>query len=49
MSLNRNKRSITLNFKQEGEIDVFREMVKHADVVVETERPVQWRSLDMMN
>ena len=39
MSLNRNKRSITLNFKQEEEIDVFREMVKHADVVVENYRP----------
>ena len=39
MSLNRNKRSMTLNFKREAEIDVFREMVKHADVVLENYRP----------
>ncbi len=39
MSLNRNKRSITLNFKREEEIDLFREMVKQADVVVENYRP----------
>ncbi|MEI7613842.1 MAG: CoA transferase [Betaproteobacteria bacterium] len=39
MSLNRNKRSITLNFKREEEIELFREMVKQADVVVENYRP----------
>jgi len=39
MSLNRNKRSITLNFKSEKEKDLFREMVKQADVVVENYRP----------
>ncbi|HWR31241.1 MAG TPA: CoA transferase [Negativicutes bacterium] len=39
MSLNRNKRSMTLNFKRQEECDVFREMVKHADVVVENYRP----------
>ena len=39
MSLNRNKRSMTLNFKRQEEVDVFREMVKHADVVVENYRP----------
>jgi len=39
MSLNRNKRSITLNFKSEDEINLFREMVKQADVVVENYRP----------
>ena len=39
MSLNRNKRSITLNLKKEAQCDLFREMVKHADVVVENYRP----------
>jgi len=39
MSLNRNKRSMTLNFKRQEECDVFREMVKHADIVVENYRP----------
>lgn len=39
MSLNRNKRSMTLNFKRQEECDVFREMVKYADVVVENYRP----------
>jgi CoA:oxalate CoA-transferase len=39
MSLNRNKRSITLNFKCEDEVNLFREMVKQADVVVENYRP----------
>ncbi len=39
MSLNRNKRSITLNFKSGAEVDLFKEMVKQADVVVENYRP----------
>jgi len=39
MSLNRNKRSITLNLKREEEVELFREMVKQADVVVENYRP----------
>lgn len=39
MSLNRNKRSITLNFKRQADIDLFKEMVKQADVVVENYRP----------
>lgn len=39
MSLNRNKRSITLNLKAENEVALFREMVKQADVVVENYRP----------
>jgi CoA:oxalate CoA-transferase len=39
MSLNRNKRSITLNFKKETHIELFREMVKQADVVLENYRP----------
>lgn len=39
MSLNRNKRSIALNFKREQERELFKELVKHADVVVENYRP----------
>ncbi len=39
MSLNRNKRSIALNFKRAEEIELFREMVKQADVVLENYRP----------
>ena len=39
MSLNRNKRSMTLNFKRQAECDVFREMVKYADIVLENYRP----------
>ena len=39
MSLNRNKRSMVLNFKEEKHIELFKEMVKKADVVVENYRP----------
>lgn len=39
MSLNRNKRSMTLNFKHVAEVDLFREMAKQADVVLENYRP----------
>ncbi|MCX7779482.1 MAG: CoA transferase [Negativicutes bacterium] len=39
MSLNRNKRSITMNFKEQEAIDLFKEMVKKADVVLENYRP----------
>lgn len=39
MSLNRNKRSITLNFKKKEHIELFREMVQKADVVLENYRP----------
>ncbi|WP_371379882.1 CaiB/BaiF CoA transferase family protein [Sporomusa aerivorans] len=39
MSLNRNKRSMTLNFKRQEECELFKEMVLHADVVVENYRP----------
>lgn len=39
MSLNRNKRSMTLNFKRAEEVDLFKEMVIHADIVVENYRP----------
>ena len=39
MSLNRNKRSIVLNFKRQADIDLFKELVKQADVVIENYRP----------
>lgn len=39
MSLNRNKRSITLNLKKTKAKELFIEMVKKADVVVENYRP----------
>lgn len=39
MSLNRNKRSVVLNFKEQEHCDVFKEMVKNADIVVENYRP----------
>ncbi len=38
-NLHRNKRSLTLNLKSEGGVDVFRQLVKQADVVVENYRP----------
>lgn len=39
MSLNRNKRSMTLNFKLQKDIDLFKEMVAKCDVVLENYRP----------
>lgn len=39
MSLNRNKRSMTLNLKEQAAKDLFKEMVKKADVVLENYRP----------
>lgn len=39
MSLNRNKRSITMNLKSEESIEVFFKMVKDADIVIENFRP----------
>ena len=39
MSLNRKKRSMTLNFKRQAECDLFKELVKHADIVLENYRP----------
>lgn len=38
-NLNRNKRSLTLNLKKPGALDIFMELVKTADVVVENWRP----------
>lgn len=39
MSLNRNKRSMVLDFKNIKHVELFKEMVKKADVVVENYRP----------
>jgi len=39
MSLNRGKRSITLNLKNPQAVDLFKEMAKKADVVLENYRP----------
>lgn len=38
-SLNRNKKSVTLNLKTEAGKNIFREMVQRADVVIESFRP----------
>lgn len=38
-NLNRNKRSLTLNLKTDGGLQVFRRLLKEADVVVENWRP----------
>ncbi|NPC58527.1 CaiB/BaiF CoA transferase family protein [Caenimonas soli] len=38
-SLNRNKRSVTLNLKDAADLEVARKLVKDADVVVENNRP----------
>jgi len=39
MSINRNKKSITINLKSEKGKNIFREMVKEADIVIENFRP----------
>ena len=39
MSLNRNKRSIVLDFKKPSNVEIFKEMVKKADIVVENYKP----------
>lgn len=39
MSINRNKKSITLNLKDQDAKDIFMELVKQVDVVVENYRP----------
>lgn len=38
-NMNRNKKSITLDLKNEAAIDVFKELVKSADVVIENYKP----------
>lgn len=39
MNLNRNKKGITLNLKSEEGKEIFRDLVKHSDVVLENYRP----------
>jgi CoA:oxalate CoA-transferase len=39
MSANRNKRSITANLKDPGDVALIKELVTHADVIVENYRP----------
>lgn len=39
MNLNRNKRGITLNLKNEGGKEIFRKLVKRSDIVIENYRP----------
>ena len=39
LSINRNKRSLTLNFKEEKALEIFQKLVKDSDVVVENFTP----------
>ena len=39
VAINRNKKSLTLNFKHPKGIEIFRDLVKHSDVVIENFRP----------
>ena len=43
--LNTNKKSITLNLKSEKGVNIFKELVKEADVLAENFAPGQWMSL----
>ncbi len=47
MSLNRNKRSMTLNLKQEAGKQLFRDLIKKVDVVVENFRPGAMKRLGL--
>src|ERR671936_215028 len=38
-NLHRNKRSMTLNLKSPEGLDIFKQLVRHADVIVENYRP----------
>lgn len=38
-SLNRNKKSVTLNLKEAGDVQLLRELVRGADVLIENNRP----------
>lgn len=47
MSLNRNKRSMSLDFKNTKHIEIFKEMVAKADIVVENYRPGTMDKFDL--
>jgi CoA:oxalate CoA-transferase len=47
MSINRNKKSITINLKHEKGKEIFREMVKDADIVIENFRPGTMKRLGL--
>lgn len=46
-NLNRNKKSVTLNLKDSKAKEIFKEMVKHADVIVENYRPGVMKKLGL--
>ncbi len=46
-NMNRNKRSMTLNLKKEGALDILMRLIKDADVVVENWRPDVKRKLGL--
>ena len=39
MSVNRNKKSMTLNLKQEKSIEIIHKLIKHSDILLENFRP----------
>jgi crotonobetainyl-CoA:carnitine CoA-transferase CaiB-like acyl-CoA transferase len=45
MSLNRGKRSMTLNLKLPEAQELFKEMVKRVDLMLENYRPLSWQFL----
>ncbi|MDP3488348.1 MAG: CoA transferase, partial [Bacillota bacterium] len=47
MSLNRNKKSMTLNLKDEDAKEIFLDLVKQADVLVENYRPGTMEKLNL--
>ncbi|MFN2526191.1 MAG: CaiB/BaiF CoA transferase family protein [Actinomycetota bacterium] len=47
IALNRNKRSITLNLKSARGKDIFRDLVRHFDIVVESFRPGKMKTLQL--
>lgn len=47
LALNRNKRSITVDFKKQKGLEILRRMVKHADVLVENFIPGKLASLGL--
>ncbi len=47
VAINRNKKSLTLNFKHPKGIEIFRDLVKHADVLIENFRPGTLEELEI--